>query len=100
MFLSPTDLHALTAIRHELHRYPEVSGEEQETARRIVEALTPFNPARILTGLGGHGVAAVFSGAAPGPTLLFRSELDALPITEKPLALWIHNPGKRPSLRP
>lgn len=27
MFLSPTDLHALTAIRHELHRYPEVSGD-------------------------------------------------------------------------
>ncbi|MVA81174.1 amidohydrolase [Agrobacterium vitis] len=83
MFLSPTDLHALTAIRQELHRYPEVSGEEQETARRIVETLTPLHPDRILTGLGGHGVAAVFSGAAPGPTLLFRSELDALPITEK-----------------
>ncbi|MGV1893472.1 amidohydrolase [Agrobacterium vitis] len=83
MFLSPTDLHALTAIRHELHRYPEVSGEEKETARRIVEKLTPLHPTRILTGLGGHGVAAVFSGAAPGPTLLFRSELDALPITEK-----------------
>jgi amidohydrolase len=36
----------------------------------------------VLTGLGGHGVAGVFAGAAPGPALLFRAELDALPIFE------------------
>jgi len=37
----------------------------------------------VTTGLGGHGVAAEFAGHAPGPTLLFRCELDALPIEEK-----------------
>jgi len=83
MFLTNRDVVDLQAFRHELHRHPEVSGEERETARRVVEALRPFAPSKILTGLGGHGVAAVFDSQKPGPTLLFRAELDALPIEEK-----------------
>jgi hypothetical protein len=58
--LTNRDLVELTAFRRELHRFPEVSGEEKETARRITTALTALAPSRILTGLGGHGVAAVF----------------------------------------
>ena len=57
--LTNLDLVELTAFRRELHRFPEVSGEEVETARRIVAALTVLSPSKILTGLGGHGVAAV-----------------------------------------
>ncbi|MDX3924613.1 MAG: amidohydrolase [Shinella sp.] len=76
------DISELTAFRHELHRNPELSGEERETARRICEMLSPTNPDRVLTGLGGHGVAAIYDSGAPGPTVLFRSELDALPIQE------------------
>lgn len=83
MFLTNRDVVDLQAFRHDLHRHPEVSGEERETARRVVEALRPFAPSKILTGLGGHGVAAVFDSQEPGPTLLFRAELDALPIEEK-----------------
>ena len=83
MFLTNRDVVDLQAFRHDLHRHPEVSGEERETARRVVEALRPFAPSKILTGLGGHGVAAVFDSQKPGPTLLFRAELDALPIEEK-----------------
>ena len=82
MFLSNRDMLELQAFRHDLHRHPEVSGEERETARRVVEAIRPLATAKILTGLGGHGVAAVFEGSGPGPTLLFRAELDALPIEE------------------
>jgi len=76
------DLRELTAFRHELHRNPELSGEEQETARRVCEMLVPTHPDTVLTKLGGHGVAAVYDSGAPGPTILFRSELDALPIQE------------------
>ena len=36
-----------------------------------------------MTGLGGHGVAAIYAGSRPGPTLLIRSELDGLPIEER-----------------
>ena len=82
MILTPQDLAELTAFRRELHRYPEVSRAEAATAGRIVQALQALGPDQIVTGLGGHGVAAVFNGAKAGPTVMFRAELDALPITE------------------
>ncbi len=68
--------------RHVLHRFPELSGEEGETAKRIVDYLKNFEPDEIITGLGGFGVAAVFNGEADGQTVMFRSELDALSIAE------------------
>lgn len=83
MFLTNRDVIELQTFRHELHRHPEISGEEQETARRVVEALQPLAPSQIVTDLGGHGVAAVFDSGLTGPTLLVRAELDALPIEEK-----------------
>ena len=82
MNLRNSDLVELVAFRRELHRFPEVSGQERETAARVVVALRALAPDEIVTGLGGHGVAAVFQGAETGPTVLFRAELDALPITE------------------
>jgi len=81
MRLSNSDIAALTAFRHELHRHPEISGHEAQTAARVVGALTGMADL-VVMGLGGHGVAAVFNGAAPGPTVLFRAEIDALPIQE------------------
>lgn len=80
--LTNADLMELAEFRRELHRYPELSGEEVETARKISAALKPMSPTRIVTGLGGHGVAAVFDSGKDGPTVLFRAELDALPIEE------------------
>jgi len=76
------DVRELTEFRRELHRTPELSGEERETARRVAEMLEPTRPDKIITGMGGHGVAAIYDSGAPGPTILFRSELDALPIQE------------------
>lgn len=80
--LTNQDVADLTDWRRDLHRFPEISREEAGTAARVVSALGPLQPDQILTGLGGHGVAAVFNGAEPGPTVLFRAELDALPIEE------------------
>ena len=82
MFLSPDDLAAMTAWRRKLHAAPELSGEEAETAREVAAFLARAEPDALVTGLGGHGVAAVFAGRAPGPTLMFRAELDGLPIAE------------------
>lgn len=82
MDLTNRDIADLVAFRRELHRFPEISGEEAETARRVVAFLDDTGPTEVLTGLGGHGVAAVYDSGAPGPTVLFRSELDALPIEE------------------
>ncbi|TKD13448.1 amidohydrolase [Rhodobacter capsulatus] len=80
--LSKSDVIDLTAWRHALHRAPEVSGEEAGTARAVVAELAKSRPDRLLTGLGGHGVAAIWDGPDPGPTVLIRCELDALPILE------------------
>ena len=88
MTLSNSDVAELTDWRRELHRFPEVSGEETETADRVVSALSLLHPDQVISGLGGHGVAAVWNGAEPGETLLFRAELDALPIDEIGQPLW------------
>nr|WP_174839404.1 amidohydrolase [Ruegeria lacuscaerulensis] len=72
----------LTALRHDLHRFPELSGQENNTAARVAGLLTDLGADEVLTGIGGHGVAAVFDGAAPGPTVAIRCELDGLPIQE------------------
>jgi amidohydrolase len=82
MPLTNQDLVDLVAFRRRLHRMPEISNEEEKTALEVVSFLTPTEPNEILTGLGGHGVAAVFDSGKPGPTVLLRSELDALPIEE------------------
>lgn len=80
--LTDLDLVELTGFRHHLHRNPELSGEEAWTAGEVVRSLQALDPDSLLTGLGGHGVAAVWGADRLGPTVLFRSELDALPIQE------------------
>ncbi|MDD2332052.1 MAG: amidohydrolase [Candidatus Cloacimonetes bacterium] len=79
MTYSQTDL---IAIRHFLHRNPELSSKEQKTAEYIISHLKKLSVQQLLTGLGGHGVAAVFDSGRSGMTLCFRAELDALPIQE------------------
>jgi len=81
MFLTNSDMVELIEFRHRLHAHPEVSGEERWTADAVVTALGD-GPDEIVTGIGGYGVAAVFNGEDDGPTVMFRSELDALPIAE------------------
>ncbi|MBL4812245.1 MAG: amidohydrolase [Rhodobacteraceae bacterium] len=79
---SNSDIAELITWRRALHQHPELSGEERETALRIGEMLTPTQPDQIYTGLGGHGVAAVYDSGIAGPTVLLRCETDALPIEE------------------
>lgn len=67
-------------FRHELHTYPELSGSETGTAARVLAFFAPLRPDRVITGLGGTGVAVEFGTGAPA--ILLRAELDALPITE------------------
>lgn len=82
MTLTNRDIVELTAWRRKLHRQPEISNEEEKTAKEVVSFLADTGPDKVLTGLGGHGVAAVYDSGNAGPTVLFRSELDALPIEE------------------
>lgn len=93
--LSSEQLNQLVALRHTLHQFPEVSGEEAQTAARIATELTALGADRLWCALGGHGVAAEFTGQADGPTVLLRCELDGLPIREiSDLPYTSTNPGK------
>lgn len=72
----------LISIRRDLHRHPELSHGEARTARVVAETLRElgYEPRE---GIAGHGVVADLVGAAgDGPTLLYRADMDALPITE------------------
>jgi amidohydrolase len=82
MFLAEQDLAELVGWRRNLHRQPELSGEEKETARTVQAFLSATGADRIITELGGHGVLAIYEGDAPGPTIMLRAELDGLPIQE------------------
>lgn len=76
-------LPGVVALRHDIHCHPELSGEEQATADRLVDYLKTACPDAIHRNLGGHGIAIAFSGAQDGPTTLFTCELDAVPITDQ-----------------
>ena len=82
MSLTNRDIEDLVGFRRELHRFPEVSNEEEETARRVATFLADTGADTVLAGLGGHGLAFVYDSGRPGRTVLFRAELDALPIHE------------------
>ncbi|MFT7352002.1 MAG: amidohydrolase [Flavobacterium sp.] len=72
----------LIQLRKELHKFPEISGKEEETANRILLFLSKYPPTEIITKLGGKGILAIYKGKSEGKCLLFRCELDALPIEE------------------
>lgn len=73
--------HAL-ALRRELHRHPDLSGLERPTADRLRHALPTFKATRVAdTGFLVHL-------GPPGPAVVVRSELDALPLTEETGVPW------------
>jgi len=72
----------LVAIRRHLHRYPELSLYETETAALVARELGKLGLA-VRTGVGGHGVVADLAGGRPGKTVALRADMDALPIREE-----------------
>ncbi|MTB49679.1 amidohydrolase [Lewinella sp. W8] len=79
---------AMLTLRHHLHRHPELSGLESGTARHIKDFLQQhYPPDTFLEALGGHGLAAVYA-FGEGPAVVFRCELDALPIAESDALPW------------
>jgi len=71
----------LVALYQELHATPELSFQEINTAARFTSELkgAGFD---VTPKVGGHGVVGVLHNGA-GPTVLLRTELDALPVLEK-----------------
>ncbi len=71
------------SLRHEIHAHPELGFEETETARRVVDQLSPLGNLDIRTGVAGTGVVAVLNGGKPGPCVGLRADMDALPMQEQ-----------------
>lgn len=71
-----------TALRHDLHRAPEVGLHLPLTQARVLRALDGL-PLEVTTGTALSSVTAVLRGGRPGPAVLLRGDMDALPVTEE-----------------
>lgn len=82
----------LAELRRELHRIAELAGEERQTRARLLEELAAVATVEFAD---SHGVAALIEGAAEGPTVMIRADMDGLPIDEAtPLEYRSHHPGR------
>ncbi len=64
-----------------LHQHPELSSQEEQTARLIADELSSLG-FEVQEKLGMHNLAGVLRNGE-GPTLLIRTDMDALPLEEK-----------------
>lgn len=64
-----------------VHRDPELSGAEERTAGLFAASLAASG-LEVTRGVGGHGVVGMLRNG-PGPTVMVRAELDALPVREE-----------------
>ncbi|GAB2486174.1 M20 metallopeptidase family protein [Nocardiopsis aegyptia] len=71
----------LVALRRAVHADPEVGLEVPRTQRRVLDALAPLG-LEVRTGGALGSVVAVLRGARPGPAVLLRADMEALPLRE------------------
>ena len=67
----------LIELRRDIHSHPEVSGQEERTAKLVSDRLDSLG-LEVLTGMGGHGVVGILRGGKPGPVVAFRADMDAV----------------------
>jgi hippurate hydrolase len=70
----------LDALYVDLHRNPELSLQERETSAKLAGKLRALGY-EVTVGVGGHGIVGVLRNG-PGPTVLLRTDMDALPVKE------------------
>jgi len=72
----------MVTVRRDFHRHPELGFHETRTSRIVAEWLTALG-LEVQTGVAKTGVVGLMGGDKPGPTVLLRFDMDALPITEE-----------------
>ncbi len=81
------------AIRRDLHQHPELGFQEVRTSGIIAKELREIG-LEVTTGIAKTGVIAMIDGAKPGPVIMLRFDIDALPISEQTGADYAsQNPG-------
>jgi amidohydrolase len=84
----------LTKIRRDLHQIPEPAYTETKTAAYLLNSLAAIGDLEVHPNIAQHGIMALLKTGRPGPTLLIRADMDALPIEEKTsLAFASRHPG-------
>ena len=68
-------------IRRDLHRIPETAYTEKKTSAYVADYLRREG-LEVQTGIATYGVVGLLNTGRPGPTLLLRADMDALPVTE------------------
>ena len=76
------DYPSLDAFYKDLHAHPELSLMEEKTSAKLAAELRAAGGYEVTEKFGGHGVVAVLKNG-PGPTLLIRADIDALPVAEE-----------------
>ncbi|TDE37729.1 amidohydrolase [Nonomuraea mesophila] len=72
----------IVQLRHSLHTTPEIGLQLPRTQEKVLAALDGL-PLEVKTGTALSSVTAVLRGGRPGPAVLLRGDMDALPVTEK-----------------
>jgi hippurate hydrolase len=75
------ELPSLEKLYTYLHSHPELSYQEEQTALRLTRELKERGY-EVTTKVGGHGVVAILRNG-DGPTVMIRTDMDALPVIEK-----------------
>lgn len=70
------------ALRRQIHRNPELSFQETQTAALVAARLAELGIPH-QSGIAGTGIVGLIEGARPGRTLLLRADMDALPLLEQ-----------------
>jgi amidohydrolase len=73
----------LVELRRALHREPEIGLQLPRTQEKVLAALAGLPLEQVSTGRELTSVTAVLRGGLPGPTVLLRGDMDALPVTEQ-----------------
>jgi amidohydrolase len=71
----------LAPLYQDLHAHPELSFQEKATAAKLADRLRALG-FEVTTGVGRTGVVGVLRNGA-GPTVMLRTDMDALPVEEK-----------------
>ena len=69
-------------LRRDFHVHPELGFEEVRTAGIVADELKQLG-IEVSTGIARTGVVGIIEGSGPGPVVLLRFDMDALPITEE-----------------
>src|SRR5919206_1057801 len=72
----------LVALRRDLHQHPELAFQEHRTAQLVAARLRAAGLA-VQEGVGRTGVVGLLEGGQPGPTVVVRADMDALPLVER-----------------